>query len=194
MTDSEMGTMQNFRERWGPPSHQRPLDDQAIDRLRGRVPDDLLEVLRVDGFASYQQGRLWFVDPDEYVEVAKVWAPDDPKAAVIARNAFGELFLHRFGGIALALIHHGKVDLLSPFSDWFVEEDLVDEEWIDVSMRLDWHPRALNEAGPLEAGEAYVWVPALAMGGSVCSSKIERVWAIEAALLGAQVAGVRFVH
>ncbi len=94
----------------------------------------------------------------------------------------------------LALIHHGKVDLVSPFLDSFVEHHLLDDEHIECSMRLDWHHRALKEAGPLKQGEAYAWVPSLALGGSERSSRIARVQAVEAALLAAQIVGVRSIH
>lgn len=63
-----------------------------------RLPRKLIEYWRYWGLAGFADGLFWLVNPAEYEEVVSLWLSGSPfehhdRYHVIARSAFGELFL-----------------------------------------------------------------------------------------------------
>jgi GAD-like domain len=54
---------QQFVDTHGIPQDAIRLDDTQLDRYRGRVPDDLIDLWRIVGFGAYADGNYWLCEP-----------------------------------------------------------------------------------------------------------------------------------
>ncbi|MCY1545520.1 GAD-like domain protein [compost metagenome] len=58
----------------------------------------MLQIWQEEGWASYGNGRIWTVNPEDYEHIKDAWLSDTPLASidnfhVVARSAFGDLYL-----------------------------------------------------------------------------------------------------
>lgn len=83
---------------FGPAIQTQTMSPEKIAKFRGKLPDQLLTYWQNYGVSGYGKGLFWLVDPDEYEPALDAWIGDTDfmeKDAyyVVARSAFGELFL-----------------------------------------------------------------------------------------------------
>jgi hypothetical protein len=182
---------------FGPALKMQPVPTEKIERFRGKLPDQLLEYWQQYGWSGYGRGLFWVVDPDEYEPVLEAWIGDTnfmetDEYYVIARSAFGELFLWgKKSGRSLTInspwamifpsddsdrISKGKSnDLIRHFFFSLEKENLDFEDYLEKAL----FNRALKTLGPLEPDEMYAFEPALALGGKADLKFLTKVKAVE---------------
>ncbi len=87
-----------FAKKFGERTYPIDADPAVIEKYRGRLPAQLLTYWRHEGWGAWKDGLFWVVNPDDYADVLEAWIADTPLEGadqwhVIARSAFGELFL-----------------------------------------------------------------------------------------------------
>jgi hypothetical protein len=186
-----------FFDEWGKPFVTEPVSLETLEKFRGKLPNRLLEFWRVHGFCGFKEGLFWIVNPDDYEPALNAWFGDLPMMKednyyVIARNAFGELYLWgtRTGA---------RYELMDPHRGWLYNKNNIREErdFLDGKADLRFsiflalkHPhyedstdkngkplfeRAVKKLGPLAANEMLTFTPALALGGEELLKNISKV-------------------
>lgn len=87
-----------FLADFGPPTSSHPATPEAVERYRGRLPDQLLTYWQQFGFCGFGHGLFWITNPADFAPALHVWLGDLPSTGddalhVIARGAFGELLV-----------------------------------------------------------------------------------------------------
>jgi len=159
------------------------------DRLAGRIPDVMRMILQKDGWCSYREQIFWMCDPDDWTLAVRAWFPESKAPQVLGRSSFGELFVldEKF---LLTLPHQSVIIRSVSDRNWFFGSTLTSKTFMLQTERSQ-HRAARAKAGPLEWDEMYTHVPALALGGSVKTSKVERVKAREQLVILSQLAPIR---
>lgn len=178
----------------GEASDRTPVPEDSLTLWENKLPPILLTYWQNEGWATYANGLLWIVNPDDYEYIKDIWLEDTPLAGidnfhVIARSAFGNLYLcgERTGrSVTIACPNNEILALKSklkakPLHDqdfsiraFFACSDPEDFDYVDI----DGEPlfeRAAEKYGPLEPDEMYGFEPALVMGGSPTLNKLRRL-------------------
>lgn len=190
---------------FGPAIETASVSPEAIARFKEKLPDQLLNYWRQYGWSGYGKGLFWLVNPDEYEPALEAWIGDTPLMEqdayyVIARSAFGELFLWGAKtGQSLKIkslwgmtfpsdesedIVQGKSDrLVRYFFSTLKAKDLDQKDHLDKPL----FDRALRTLGPLAPDEMYGFEPALAVGGKAELKNLRKVKAVEHLVILAQL-------
>ncbi|WP_082547803.1 GAD-like domain-containing protein [Massilia sp. Root335] len=174
-----------FIDEFGEATHRTDVPAEAIQKWKGKLPDQLLTYWREEGWSGYANGLFWIVNPDDYEDIVDEWLEDTSLEQidafhVIGRTAFGDLYVcgERSGvNMTISCPINAIFSLpkdLKPKSkedqDWSVrsfiglsisECDLKDESGRQLFQR------ALKKLGPLEPDEVYGFEPAIAVGGKM---------------------------
>ena len=190
---------------FGPAIETKVVSQRSLEKFKGKLPDQLLLYWREYGWSGYGKGLFWLVDPDEYEPVLEAWIGDTPFMEqdayyVIARSAFGELFLWGtkngpglsiesnwgmiFPGSDAEAIKNGQADQLVKN---FIAFQKVKNLDMQDSFKKPLFDRALEKLGPLAADEMYGFVPALALGGKADLKNLQKVKAVEHLVMLAQL-------
>lgn len=183
-----------FIEKFGEATRSAAVPASVIAFWENKLPSKLLAYWREEGWASYANGRLWTVNPDEYEDIKECWLEDTPfkvldKFHVIARSAFGSLYLcgERTGrSVTISCMNSEILALKSDLKpknqedknlsiqSFFGSRKPKDFDVADSSGR-SMFDQAMSKFGALESDEMYGFEPALILGGSVVPSNISRV-------------------
>lgn len=190
---------------FGPAVHSQAVPEASLAKFQGKLPDQLLSYWRQYGWSGYGQGLFWLVDPDVYEPALEAWIGDLPFREqdayyVIARSAFGELFLWgEKSGRSLTIkslrgtmfpaddsdaLKAGQADamahafLISMDKDRLDQKDLLDRPLFD---------RAVKKLGRLAADEMYAFEPALAAGGQADLRNLRKLKCVEHLVMLAQL-------
>lgn len=183
--------IQKFLDKFGAQISRREVPVSSLERYRGRLPNQLLEYWDELGWSGYAAGLFWIVNPQEYEEalgfwLKGTWLEGKDIFHVIARSAFGELFLwgEKFGGSITITPLDSYAIVCNEFTT--PPEDLnfdikcffafLGKPARDFDEMFD---EALGKLGPLEATQIYGFVPALALGGARQVSNLQIVSAVE---------------
>ena len=174
-----------FIDEFGEATHRIDVPAEAIEKWRGKLPDQLLTYWEQEGWSGYANGLFWIVNPDDYEDLVDEWLEDTSLEQidafhVIGRTAFGDLYVcgeHSGANMTISCPINAIFALpkdLKPKSredrDWSVrsfiglsvnECDLKDESGREL------FERALNKLGPLEQDEVYGFEPAIVAGGKM---------------------------
>lgn len=152
-----------------------PVPAATIDRYRGRVSDELIDIWERYGYGSFADGFFQIIDPDLYLDqlgtegigyVPRVegaesipilttgladlvcWEPEESGlSATVFRNNTGT-------GLGSSL-----KTLLTVLQKYGIDEYAED---LDYEM----YPKAVAAHGPLAYGESFMYVPLLSLGGA----------------------------
>lgn len=180
-----------FQKAFGPGLQYRPYTPEDDARLAALIPPVMQEILQKDGWCSYKGQVLWLCDPRDWQLAANAWFPEKPDAQVLARTAFGDLFIWDGEAFWFILVHESLMMMLVDDPDWFFARMLPASDFAPQTYLPDRVGAAQKAAGKLGWDEMYSYIPAIALGGSVETSRIEKVKAREALILLAQLAPVR---
>lgn len=190
-----------FSKKFGSGDQYRPYTAKDEKRLRDRIPEVMQMLLKRDGWCSYRDQLLWLCDPDDWMAAGRAWVPEaTAPPEVLARSAFGDLFVLDNTPKKVKGYHYSRTfwTVLACYSDvltgtddpnWFFGRTLTSEDMVVADRSIVRAARA--SAGALSWDEMYTFVPALALGGSVESSKVERVKAREQLVILSQLAPIR---
>lgn len=162
-------------------------------RLSDRIPNAMREILQSEGWCSYKNQVFWICDPDQWQVAANAWFPQSKNTQVLARTAFGDIFVWDGEMFWFVMVHDSIVSRTVDDSDWFFSRMLTAKDFALNSHLPGRVKAACKKSGPLEWDEMYTYVPALALGGSEASSQIKRVKAIEAIVFLAGLSPIRRV-
>lgn len=166
--------LQSFRQHYGQGSRYKEAAAKDIERLEGRLPQQLLDLIQTDGWSSYRNQAIWICDPDEMETARKAWLGSFETAEIFMRTAFGDLYFWDGKLIWTALVNLSQIVYSSNNITWFLGSFMKDTRYLK-SLAL---PKYLNIArkqrGPLEPDEVYCWTPAFQLGGSWEFSRIEK--------------------
>ena len=158
-------------------------------RLAGRIPEVMRMILQKDGSCSYREQIFWMCDPDHWAPAARAWFPKSQAPQVLGRSSFGELFV--LDEIFWLTLPHQSVIIKEVHDrNWFFGCTLTSKTFM-LKTELGRHRATRKKAGLLEWDEMYTYVPALALGGSAKTSKVERVKAREQLVMLSQLAEIR---
>ena len=87
-----------FINRIGSPDRYYEAPKEILDKYRGTLPDELIYYWEQYGFSSFKEGLFWLTNPDEYTGLIEEYLAgtvfeDRPNLYVVARTAFGKLYL-----------------------------------------------------------------------------------------------------
>lgn len=186
----ESAAAKRFHKVFGTGTAYRAFSEADDERLADRLAPVMRGILQKDGWCSYKEQVLWLCDPDDWKPAARAWFADVKDPQVVARTGFGELFV--FDGVVYwyAMVHEPLVLRTVANHDWFFSQMLTASDFAPQTYLPDAVRTARKQAGALEWDEMYTYVPALALGGSESSSKIERVKANEALVMLAGLAPI----
>lgn len=195
-----------FLQNFGPAIDRVNPTEEEIENYKIRLPDQLLDYWKEFGWCGYADGLYWTVNPKDYIPVVEVWLDGSEYAAedryhVIARSAFGELFLwgEQTGpSLSIVPIHgwyvpsnvhlkkmlEGKASIALRRFFSMTEKQFINLHDINEKPLFD---RALKKLGPVNRDEMYGFVPATALGGPAKLGNLQKLSIIEHLLFLAQV-------
>jgi len=182
-------SLESFQKAFRSGARYREYTQADDDRLAGRIPEVMRMILRKDGWCSYRDQIFWTCDPDDWTPAARAWFPKSQSPQVLGRSSFGDLFVLD-EDFWLTLPHQSVIMMSTDDSNWFFGRTVTSKTFM-LQTELSEHRAARAKAGPLEWDEMYTYVPALALGGSVKTSKVERVKAREQLVILSQLAPIR---
>lgn len=174
-----------FIQEFGEATQRTAVPETSFLRWSGKLPDQLLKYWRDEGWCSYADGLFWTVNPDDYEDLVGEWLKgtfleqiDDFQ--VIARSAFGELFLwgQRTGGSVTILCATHSIVCLSVnlkrrmddpdfYLRTFFSNKSIDRCDLDDESGLHLFERAVARLGTLASDEVYGFEPAIVLGGKM---------------------------
>lgn len=178
-----------------------PSDDE-VKSYKGILPANLLKYWQEYGFCGWGSGRLWIINPAEYEDILARWLKNTPfeqmqkdgvdHFSVIAIDAFGEIYIWgKNSGTCLSITScYGMIfpafnnqDFLESGEELILNLFFANKISTEIDLNdLNDQPlfeRALEKLGPLENGEIYGFVPALALGGAPKLENLQKVKATE---------------
>ena len=191
VTKAKSPAAASFLKAFGPGEPYRPFTGADDARLGDRIPGVMRAILGREGWCSYKGQVLWLCDPDDWRPAARAWFPGSARARVLARTGFGDLCVWDGRMFYFAMVHESIVMEMVDDAGLFFSFVLSDRDFAPQSYLPERVRAARERAGPLAWDEMYTHVPALALGGSVESSRIERVKAPEALAMLAGLAPIR---
>lgn len=147
------------------------VPQETIDRYRGRVPDELIELWQHYGYGSFGQGFFRLVDPDLYDRhlgdtLGRV--EGEGIAIPIMVTGLADLICWEPGHGVIAIVHR-DADTRGLGQRLSTMLKLVALEGLDqyATRVLDWemYPKAVEAHGPLGYDESFTYVPLLSLGG-----------------------------
>lgn len=183
-----------FISEFGEATARREVPREALEKWRGRLPEQLLTYWQREGWSCYRDGLFWTVDPSDYEEIVNEWLAGSPfpkldTSYVFARSAFGDLYLcgERSGSNMMincamnGIIATSKGLEAKSASErdgsiraFFLTSEPGDYDKKDAS-RSPMFARALAKLGPLSEEEMYGFEPALVAGGTNDVSHLRKV-------------------
>jgi hypothetical protein len=144
-----------------------------------RGKEDILNFIwKKYGLRNYRNGLFWFVNPDEYNNLARNFPNVSETAIVFARTNVGNLFLLEKLDIGDSItylnVHKGKTNVVSTNFEIFIEFDIAtDEFWKrDCYGKIELNAVKKHTVLPYEC---LTFVPALALGGDEKMANLQKV-------------------
>jgi hypothetical protein len=183
-----MVVFEAFRKKH-PSSSCRAVNEINIQKYIGKLPEPIIELWREQGWCSYSNGLMWFVNPDDYANVMNEWLREPDNSIVFARSGFGDLFTWNGKAIYQLFIHSGSYGRLMKNINTYMETMMIEDASLEDSHYLKLHNKAVEKLGILNHDECYTFVPALVMGGRESLDTIQKVKHLEQLLILAQLHG-----
>ncbi len=174
-----------FLEKFVEPHDCINIDEDVIKKYESKLPVKLFEYWREIGWCGFGDGLIWMVNPKDYEDILAQRLMSTPfedrnDLSVIARNAFGELYVWAKGkGEVLAI--RPSTNVINYFSP--TDRENLSEEKENKKMRSFWafqqkknldfkdssrnplFDRCLEKFGQLKSNEMYGFKQHLSIGG-----------------------------
>jgi len=183
-----------FISKFDEATFRQAVPQAAIEEWKDRLPQQLMDYWRTEGWCAYKNGLFWTVNPSDYEDLVDEWLEGTPLEDldafhVVARTAFGELHLcGEVSGTAVVIncATHAAFVLKQELRRKSPETLALEIRCMftganpsDMDLKAeDKQPlfeRALRLLGPLEPDEMYGFEPALILGGRMRLENLARV-------------------
>jgi len=183
-----------FKNDFGEPDRYYEAKKEIINKYQDILPNELLFYWKQYGFSSFKDGLFWLTNPDEYRDLVAEYLSgtvfaDRPNLHVVARTAFGELYLweSKKGG-TLDLKSFSNMIFLDAVADR--ENFTQEEENYAMNRFLAKYPKSLDEEdgsskplferclkkfGKLEPNEMYGYKLSSFLGGKESITNIAKM-------------------
>ncbi|MBZ4488002.1 DUF1851 domain-containing protein [Microbacterium sp. cx-55] len=167
-----------------------PAPPEVIERYRGVVPEELVNVWETHGFGTTVGGFVRFVDPRSLTDIVEETFERSAGAVPLFSTALGDIGVLRDGAVELLKYRRGRVDILTvrPARLLTYLGSPMRREHADY---LDWnpYPQAVERLGIPLADECFGFTPLLVLGGPEDADHLTTVSLREHILFVTQVAG-----
>jgi hypothetical protein len=187
------GAIEYFRACFGEGDCYKQFSSHDAQRLEARISPLMQEILVSDGWSSYRDQVLWLCDPDEWLDVAKLWFGPSKNLTPIARSAFGDLYVWDDEWIWNVRVHESVVMRLIDNVDWFLSQTITSDDFATQTHLKHRTANAFKSEGAIAYDEMYTYVPSIALGGDQESSDISIVKAYEGISILAGLAPIQFI-
>ncbi|MDR0605083.1 MAG: DUF1851 domain-containing protein [Bacteroidales bacterium] len=178
----------NFEER-NRNSYQKISDvpKEVIDKYKGVLPNELITIWKTMGFGIYENGFLQLVNPDEYEFVFEYVDKLLEPSIVWATTALGDILMwegnqnwtisedegNRNVLINVRRCNNHVVGDMEAVLDFFLGDEtaIAHKDCFDSKPYLN----IKGKLSPLEYGQCYGYVPAIALGGSASIKNLKIV-------------------
>lgn len=130
------------------------------------------------GLRNYRNGLFWFVNPDEYNDLARNFPNVSETAIVFARTNVGNLFLLEKLDIGDSItylnVHKGKTNVVSTNFEIFIEFDIATDQFWKRDCYGKIELNAIKKY-TLLPDECLTFLPALALGGDEKIANLQKV-------------------
>ena len=148
------------------------MPDGVSQKYARTVPPEILELWRTGGRRSYVDDFFWVENPDDYKDSLDTIYSKSGDSIVIARDAFGDLFIWASDALRFINIRHGYAEVLGTDVGMFFNKLATDWPSFSGTLKADHYPEAKEKLGRLHPDECYGYLPILAAGGA---EKIENL-------------------
>lgn len=202
---------EGFLEAFSPQLSPIKIETVLLEEYKNVLPQAMLDFWSEVGWSGYANGMMWSTDPEEFKPAVAAWLDgsnllSQDKYTVIARSAFGKLFVLGGGTTGLTIIINPLISSLttleptleaeesdSAISAFFLSKDKEDFDFDDQKDKPIF-ARALKKLGPLKSDEMYAFEPALSIGGTAKIENLVKVKMIEHLVLLSQFGTAEFTH
>lgn len=152
----------------------RAFDAQDLEQLATyKLPADIQEFLKTEGLATYYEDFWWTTLPQYHFQTFSEWGLHGKSCYAFLRTALGGLLYYS----------KGKINRLDPYSGSVVKYNLDFCTYMNGLLTIDTSLEATyfdvykkgRTAQLLEYDEIFALVPALPLGGSLETSRLEVV-------------------
>ena len=170
-----MSAFADFEAAFGPSANRLFPAEDVVRRFEGRLPEEMLDLWRADGWCSYGAGLIWIVNPEMFADIIGDWVNVQGELPVVfMRTAFAHLYFWHQGAVYSLDVQTGNaVEVTRRFFRIF--SLLCDPEIRQKILREPLFREASARLGPPDADECYGFEPALALGGPGTIDTVRRV-------------------
>ncbi len=168
-----MAVFPKFKEKWGEPIDKEVVSEEIINKYKNKLPNELIDLWKEDGFGGYLKGSFWTVNPDKYLQYLKKWANLNRQIYVIGRSSFGDIIIMYLSTkkewiFKCIDVRHHEISLITVekyFNDFF-EICLTNRgKFIGSCNGTEDYVYAYKEIGQINRNQCYGFEPILALGG-----------------------------
>ncbi|XOB63274.1 GAD-like domain-containing protein [Campylobacterota bacterium DY0563] len=183
-----------FKIRVGEPDRKIEAPKEVIEKYKDILPEELLYYWEAYGFSSFNDGLLWFTNPDDYEELIDEYLKgtqfeNRKDLYIIARSAFGRVFVWE-SKKGNTFILFSLLNMITFHADTDRKNLNLKEENIEINKQMSFSPQYLDEEdandkplferclkkfGKLEADEMYGYKLSHFLGGAESIKNIEKV-------------------
>jgi len=161
------------------------VEESTIEKYRGKIPNQMIEVWEKFGYGTILNGYLKIVNPDDYIELMLESSVRHREFPVLFTTGMGDLLVwdsKDVGFLRKLDFKHQDTETVNAGFDYFLEDlkfenDItkIDDKWVQEELKWNPYPEALKMYGPLAYDECFGYVPILGIGGSEKVEKLKKV-------------------
>ena len=175
-----MSKLNDFYTMYGEGDKYSDFTTEQVDKWKGRLPDFLLEEWHTKGLRSFENGFIWFTNPDYFQHPLSEWLPESDNFSVYARSAFCDLWIWDGEKTLLLDVHYARLVSFRMPVELILNFTLVQHETRKDMLNIDTFNKVKRRIGSPDWDEMYAYVPAIALGGSMEEvDSIDRVKVVE---------------
>src|SRR4051794_4552839 len=144
-----------FRKMHGPPRTYARPSEAFLKKHEKKVEAELLEEWRLNGWPSYADGVIWFVNPDDFAETVAEWLPKRSLQTVM-RTAFGDLVLVGEGHVFYLHVHYARLISVATVLNRYLDFS-VDRKYVKGVMDGALAAKAKAKLGELSPDEMFMF-------------------------------------
>lgn len=168
---------------------EEKVSDDIINKYKGRVPKELIEIWKKYGFGTFLNGYLKIINPDKYEDLIHetyIQVDENIKfTTCLFTTGMGDLIIWEYvneNDITVTLLKYriGKCRIIAPGTKFNIFLKLLEDKYF-LEEELDWkdYPKAIHKYGMLGYDECFGYVPLLGLGGKKSVNNLKKVKLIE---------------